>query len=150
MARQFQRKGWLIHGKSSSYIYAIWTGMKARCSNPKSNAWKDYGGRGITVCDRWNGPKGFPNFLADMGEPPPGRLPSGRAVYTLDRIDVDGHYEPGNCRWATWAEQANNRRNNRAKEQMENIQIRCYPRCDSVAVTVSQTVKIREPKENNR
>lgn len=82
--------------------YTSWSAMKARCLRPGRENYKNYGGRGITVCDRWLGPNGFENFLADMGERPDGR--------TLDRIDGDGHYEPGNCRWATSSEQNRNRR----------------------------------------
>ena len=73
--------------------------MIARCYNPKHPRFADYGGRGITVCERW---LTFANFLADMGEPPPG--------LTLDRIDNDGNYEPGNCRWATDTQQRTNKR----------------------------------------
>jgi len=72
--------------------------MRDRCRNPKSKRYSDYGGRGITVCDRW---ESFENFLADMGERPDGM--------TLDRYpNVNGNYEPGNCRWATTKQQANN------------------------------------------
>ena len=78
----------------------IWRSMLYRCENRKSHAWKDYGGRGIRVCDRWHI---FENFLADMG-PRPG------PEYSLDRIDNDRGYEPGNVRWHTWEEQQNNRR----------------------------------------
>jgi hypothetical protein len=75
--------------------------MKGRCSNPKNVRFKDYGGRGIYVCDRW---QFYENFLADMGERPKGK--------SLDRIDNDGPYSPDNCRWATPIQQMRNKRNN--------------------------------------
>jgi hypothetical protein len=87
------------HGLCRSRAYQSWKGMKARCFNPRDRAYPDYGGRGITVCERW---LIFENFYADMGERPPGM--------SLDRINNDGNYEPGNCRWATVAEQLANRR----------------------------------------
>ena len=85
--------------RKSSQVYQRWIGMKQRCLNPKSHIWKYYGGRGITVCERW---LTFANFYADMGEP------NG---LTLDRFpNPDGNYEPSNCRWATMKEQAVTRR----------------------------------------
>lgn len=90
------------HGKSRRYrsTYTTWRAMITRCTNPKIKCWKHYGGRGITVCDRWL--NSFDNFLDDMGEKPPGM--------TIDRIDSDKGYCKDNCRWATQAEQTRNRR----------------------------------------
>lgn len=94
-------------------LYGVWDAMKQRCYNPTHPRYEDWGGRGITVCDRWLGrDDGFINFLADMGERPPD--PPGwaapRSYWTLDRIDNDGNYEPGNVRWASPLDQALNRR----------------------------------------
>ena len=88
------------HGFRGTPTYASWANMKNRCLNPKVPKYKDYGARGITVCKRWL--DSFASFIADMGERP--------AHLTLDRINNDGNYEPGNCRWATAKQQVNNRR----------------------------------------
>lgn len=90
------------HGLSHSPEYRVWLSMIQRCTNPKRNGYGRYGGRGILVCDRWSA---FENFLSDMG-------PRPSLQHSLDRIDGDGNYEPGNCRWATQVEQMRNMHRN--------------------------------------
>lgn len=87
------------HGKAKSQIYRIWSAMRNRCQNPNVPAFRNYGGRGITVCDRW---QDFANFYADMGDRPDGK--------SLDRINNDLGYSPENCRWAGRGQQARNKR----------------------------------------
>ena len=89
-------------GATKLRVFSCWKGMIRRCTDPREKKYHLYGGRGITVCERW---MAFENFLADMGEVPDGM--------TLDRINPDGNYEPMNCRWATPTTQANNTRRNR-------------------------------------
>lgn len=98
----------VTHGMTGSTEYRIWQFMRDRCSNTKNSHYHLYGGRGITVCERWK--TDFSAFLEDMG-----RRPRGTSI---DRIDNDGNYEPGNCRWATIVEQNRNKRNNRFIEAM--------------------------------
>lgn len=89
------------HNRSKSREYEAWRSMKKRCLNPNDKNYVHYGGRGIKVCDRWS--NSFENFYEDMGDKPDN--------HSLDRKDVNGNYEPNNCRWATQDEQIRNRRN---------------------------------------
>jgi len=85
-------------------VYKSWQGMKSRCRDVKNSHYKYYGGRGIRVCQRWLGPDGFKNFLADLGEP--------EAGMSIERIDVNGDYEPSNCCWIPLRDQSKNRNHN--------------------------------------
>lgn len=91
----------LSHGKYKSPEYRTWVKMKERCYNPNTERYPSYGGRGITVCERWL--NSFENFYEDMGKKPKG--------YSIERINVDGNYEPNNCKWASSQEQHYNKTN---------------------------------------
>jgi hypothetical protein len=89
------------HGETGSVVYIRWQAMKTRCTNPKAKSWKDHGGRGIRVCEEWmNDFVAFRDHIGPMPTP----------LHTVDRINNDGNYEPGNVRWATQSEQMNNTR----------------------------------------
>ncbi len=95
-------KNWSTkHGLSNSPEYQAWADMKVRCYNSNNKRYKDYGGRGITICDSWK--NSFENFYKDMGSKPSSK-------YSLDRIKNEGNYEPENCEWRIWEKQYNNRR----------------------------------------
>lgn len=96
-----KRKSRLTHGMSGTKTFSIWRGMIQRCTNNKLESFKNYGGRGISVCDKWL--SSFADFYSDMGECPEG--------YSIERNDVNGNYEPSNCKWIPINHQSKNRRN---------------------------------------
>lgn len=121
-----QRRGTLTHGQARRVdgkrppVYAVWAAMIQRCENPKAIGYERYGGRGIRVCERW---QSFADFASDVGERP-------SAKHSIDRIDPNGNYEPGNVRWATAAEQARTRR--LSCERVESLLAKYEPEAPDV------------------
>lgn len=101
--KEKSKEGYPVHGQSGTRTYRIYHGMLQRCGNENTARYSDYGGRGITVCDRWK--ENYMHFVEDMGVCPP--------KHSIERVDNNKGYEPGNCQWATTKEQSRNRRSNR-------------------------------------
>lgn len=132
--RDAQHRTFFKHGhaklKNQSHTYQVWSQMIQRCLTPSNKSFKNYGGRGITVCERW---KDFKNFVSDMGEKP--------SDLCLDRIDNDGNYELGNCRWTTRKQQNRNTRSNRIFT-INGVTGCMAELCEHFAISI-QTVSVR-------
>lgn len=127
-----QRKKQTKHGSWGTPTYISWSKMLNRCRSQSNDAWGHYGGRGISVCERWND---FQSFLADMGERP-------SLKYSIERIDNSKGYEPANCRWATQKEQLNNtRRNVRIEFNGQSLTLMQW--CEAVGLAYSTARKRR-------
>lgn len=109
LAREKSIKRNTTHGKTHSCLYSVWANMKDRCNNENNHAYKDYGGRGIKVCAEWQDFQKFLEWSLASGY----EEEAARGKCTIERIENDRGYEPSNCRWATMAEQGNNKRSNR-------------------------------------
>lgn len=136
--------------RNPSPTFSSYNAMKARCHNPKNLSFDRYGGRGIRICARWL--ESFETFLADMGERPVGM--------TLDRIDGDGNYEPGNCRWTTHGEQVRNQRSNtldwsrvneiRGRFEHGETQVSIAARMELDRATIHRVVRCKQwPEDEN-
>ena len=112
---EYCRKTQLRHGWSGTHLHSIWSSMKQRCNNPNDPKYSDYGGRGISVCKEWNDSfETFKNWAIANG------YEDGKGHdCSIDRVDNDGNYEPGNCRWTTAKVQANNQRPRKRKHKEE-------------------------------
>lgn len=119
----------LKHGSSNTSTYFSWKAMKSRCYNQNNNRYHAYGGRGIQVCDRWR--NSFADFLADMGQKPLPRC-------SIERLNNDGNYEPGNCVWSTSRLQSRN--TGRNKMVVVNGQLMCYADADAALGLPRNTV----------
>jgi len=123
LQKEIARSRFTKHGEHGSRTYRCWDHMIQRCENRKNTRWVDYGGRGISVCERWHD---FRSFLTDMGECP--------SDHSIDRINNDGNYEPGNCRWANIFQQSQNTRRNVFLElNGERKTISEWSRCSGLA-----------------
>ena len=120
------------HGMYGTRLYHIWNGLSGRCLNPNNKDYANYGGRGITVCDKWRKPENFFEWAIHNGY---------NADLTLDRIDVNKGYSPENCRWITGAEQQRNRRNNRIIEL--NGEFHCVAEWAEITRIPKQTITSR-------
>ena len=123
------------HNKSMTNLYQVWQCMKDRCFNPNHVQYKDYGGRGITVCDEWSDPDAFCEWALSNGY---------SKGLSIDRIDVNGNYEPSNCRWATQKEQCRNRRNNAVLEY--NGEKHCLTEWAEIVGTKASTLATRRKR----
>lgn len=135
---ELQSKSVTTHGQSHSNKtpeYGAWLSMRGRCLKPQHKSYHDYGGRGITVCERWM--NSFENFFADMGKRPDG--------YSIERINNDGNYEPGNCKWIPRPHQSKNQRSNKQleyngkKRELYTILAKKFGRLDLLSYLVSRT-----------
>jgi hypothetical protein len=130
----------LTHGMAGTPEYQTWTRIKLRCHDPNNPKYYAYGARGISVCERWR--NSFENFYSDMG-------PKPSAIHSIDRIDNDGNYEPGNCRWALGLTQARNARFNR-RVTIDGITLCVAEWCDILAVPRWKPYEMTRPRGRDR